>query len=163
MDEKQTKVLAILVAIILIGFVGWAIYNQIKEYHYQDDPKLQEIKKIFNEFFSQENYWAAPLDMLNGRDIMSEISLYRGDKSFTINKEKVYMCMKDENGNYYNNNMLIYVLGHELSHVLCDEIGHTEKFHTIFEALLGKLTEAGIYNPSIPIQTDYCKDGDSEM
>ena len=75
MDEKQTKVLAILVAIILIGFVGWAIYNQIKEYHYQDDPKLQEIKKIFNEFFSQENYWAAPLDMLNGRDIMSEISL----------------------------------------------------------------------------------------
>ena len=94
---------------------------------------------------------------------MNEISLYRGNKSYTINKEKVYLCLKDEKGEYFSDNMLLYVLGHEISHSLCPEIGHTEKFHQIFEALLVKLTEAGLYNPSIPIIQDYCMDGDPQM
>lgn len=163
MNATQSKIIAVSIAILLVFAICWAIYNQIYEHYAQDDPKLQHLKKIFEDFFSRDNYWESPIDMLNNRNIMSEISLYRGGKSFTINKEKVYLCLKDENGEYFNDNMLIYVLAHEISHSLCSEIGHTEKFHQIFEALLVKLTEAGIYNPSIPIQTDYCKNGDPEM
>ena len=47
-------------------------------------------------------------------------SLLDGEKI----KQKVYLCLKDENNEYYNDNMLIYVALHELAHVLCDEIGH---------------------------------------
>ena len=45
------------------------------------------------------------------------------------------MCLKDKNGKYYDDNMLNYVALHELAHVLCDEIGHTDKFYAIFDEL----------------------------
>ena len=163
MKDKQGKFISILVGILITCLIAWSIYRQINEHYAQDDPKLQELKKKFEQFFNQDRYWESPLEMLNKKNIMSEISLYRGNKSYTINKEKVFICLKNEKGQYYNDNMLIFVLAHELSHALCDEIGHTEKFHVIFEGLLLKLTESGIYNPSIPVIQDYCEKGDDEV
>ena len=129
----------------------------------QSDPNLERIRNIFEDFFNQENYWEYPLESLNNKNVMKNISLHRGNKSYTINKKKVYICMKNEEGEYYNDNMIIYVLAHELAHVMCNEIGHTKKFHHIFESLLVKLANAGIYNPSIPIQQNYCKNGDPQV
>lgn len=63
---------------------------------------------------------------------------------------------KDENNEYYEDNMLKYVLLHEISHSICDEIGHTQKFNDIFQALLKKAVEMGIYNPNVPIIKNYC-------
>ena len=155
MNTKQIKVLAIITAFIVLLIAVWCIYTQISEYYAQDDPKLKDLKQRFEDFFSKERNWEPPLHELNKRNVMNEISLYRGEKSYTINKEKVYLCLKDKDGMYYNDNMLIYVLAHEMAHVICDEIGHTEKFHQIFDALLMQLTEDGIYNPSIPIKQNY--------
>ena len=64
--------------------------------------------------------------------------------------------MKDENNNYYQENMLMYVVLHELAHVICDEIGHTKKFERIFKELLNDAGELGIYNASIPPIPNYC-------
>ena len=55
--------------------------------------------------------------------------------------------------------MLIYDFAHEVSHVLSVSIGHTEEFHGIFEDLLVELTDAGIYDPSQEIITNYCENG----
>lgn len=85
-----------------------------------------------------------------------KVELYEGDKSYTINKKKVYICLKDKNGRYYNRNMLVYVTLHEYAHMLCDEIGHTDKFYKIFEKLLQKATNAGLYNPNISPVVNYC-------
>jgi hypothetical protein len=163
MNDKHNNIIAIVLALLLILSTSWVIYKQIQEHYTKDDPKLKEMKKIFEDFFKQDRYWNAPLDMLNKTNIMEEIEMYRGNKSYTINKEKIYICLKDENGNYFNNNMLIYVIAHEISHVICTEIGHTELFQNIFEELLQELTKAKIYNPSIPIDQNYCEDGDPEM
>jgi hypothetical protein len=149
--------LAIFVALLLICVIIWCIVTQIKESHLQDDPKLKEILTVLEPLFKSDNYYSGILEGLNDRDILNEIRLYKGDKSYTINKEKVFLCLRDENEEYYNMNMLLYVTIHELSHVICDEIGHTEKFQNIFEALLVKATDMGIYNPSIPIEKDYCE------
>lgn len=157
------KILTILTAILIAIALYLIIKKQIKEHYDQDDPKLKEIKEEFHNFFSQDIQWEKPLNKLNHLNIMKETTLYKGAKSYTINKEKVYICLKDENGSYYDNNMLVYVLAHEYSHVLCDSIGHTEEFHTIFESLLLKLAENGIYNPNLPIQQDYCINGDPSM
>ena len=64
--------------------------------------------------------------------------------------------MKDEQGEYYEDNMLIYVALHELAHVLCDEVGHTEKWKKIFEDLLVDAENKGVYNSNVPPILDYC-------
>ena len=79
----------------------------------------------------------------------------------------MHLCVKDENNNYYSDNMLMYVALHELAHVLCDEIGHTPKFWAIFDQLLDKASktiddEPGVgnmkpvYDPNGIINKDYC-------
>ena len=153
-----------IIAIILIPTL--AIYYLIQKENYEDflksDPKLLEIVEKFRTFFKKDKYWEYPLTKLNHIDVM-KTKFLRGNKSYTINKEIVYICLKDEKGNYYNDNMLMYVTAHELAHVLCDEIGHTTSFHEIFESLLSELEKDNLYNPSIPVLKSYCTDGDPEI
>ena len=87
---------------------------------------------------------------------MNEVILLRGKKSYTINKKRIHICLFDESGNYYDENMLTYVTIHELAHVKCTEIGHTQKFHDIFNDLLKTASNAGVYNPHKEIIKDYC-------
>ena len=90
-------------------------------------------------------------------EMVDHVILLEDTKSYTINKKKVYLCLKDENGDYYDENMLIFVAIHELAHVVCDEIGHTDKFQTIFQELLNKASDLQIYDPNVaPIQ-NYCE------
>ena len=84
------------------------------------------------------------------------VEIYEGDKSYTINKKKVYICLKDSDGRYYNKNFLVYVVCHEYAHMCCDEIGHTGKFFSIFDDILQKAERHGIYDSSIPPLEDYC-------
>jgi hypothetical protein len=126
---------------ILIGILIWIISNQIKEHHLQDDPMLYTLKEILKPV----------------HPIMNKLKLYKGNKSYTINKEKVFLCLHDEKGEYYPLNMEVYVLLHEVAHVLnTKDVGHTEEFHRIFDDLLQRATQLGVYNPSIPIISDYC-------
>jgi hypothetical protein len=132
-----------LLAIILIILLLYFIQRQIQEYKLQDDPMLYTLKNVLKPLL--EHYG------------ISNIKLYKGDKSFTINKEKVFLCLYDENNEYYPIHMLIYVTLHEIAHHLNkDDVGHTEKFHHKFEEVLTKATELGIYNPRIPIIKNYC-------
>ena len=160
---KNTNWLAIVVAILLIILVVWAIVSQVREHHQQDDPKLKELRKLLEPFFDNnkpskggKKEWAGHLSKLNHENPLDKISLYKGKKSYTINKEKVFLCLKDEKGDYYNTNLLMYVTLHEISHVICESIGHTQEFHDIFEALLGAAAAEGIYNPNLPIDPEYC-------
>ena len=114
--------------------------SYIKEQYQQSDPKLFEIK---------DN-----LRMLDPR--AGKLRIFEDNKSYTINKKRVYLCLKDSNNHYYPMNMLMYVAIHELAHVLCNEVGHTPKFQAIFKQLLAKAHALGIYDPSIPVIRDYC-------
>lgn len=127
----------LLVSVIAIMFVG----NRIREKYLEDDPILVELKELLCEIFPEIN----------------NTILLRGEKSYTINKSRIHICLKDEKGDYYDKNMLIYVILHELAHVLCDEIGHTAKFHTIFKQVLEKAVKAGVYDDSIPPIKNYCE------
>lgn len=157
------RLVTTITAILLSFLFGWVIYKQIRENYSQSDPVLINLGSKFRNFISQKHDWEPPLDMLNNYNVMDKVELYRGDKSYTINKEKVYICLKDSNGKYYDDNVLSYVLLHEIAHALSTEIGHTQLFHDIFEALLIQFAGAGLYDPNIPIPTDYCTNGDPEM
>ena len=127
----------LLISILTIMFVG----NRIREKYLEDDPILVELKEILCKTFPEIN----------------NTILLRGEKSYTINKSRIHICLKDENDNYYDKNMLTYVILHELAHVLCDEIGHTTKFHSIFTDVLDKAVKSGVYNDKIPTIKNYCE------
>lgn len=161
--SRIMRIVGIVLGLVLIVVIFFQIRKQVKEQYLQDDPILKELYTKFSNFFDRNKKWEYPLESLNGRNIMSEIDLYRGNKSYTINKKKVYLCLKDPNKQYYNLNMLTYVLAHEIAHVINTEIGHTPKFNNIFEALLVKMSAEGLYDPSKKIDDEYCALGDHEV
>jgi hypothetical protein len=116
------------------------VRTRVTEYYEQMDPMLVRIRETL-----------IPL-----HPCVENLKFYEGKKSYTINKKKVYLCLKDDNSEYYDFNMLIYVSIHELSHVICDEIGHTAKFHRIFRDMLELAEQKNIYDSSIPIIKNYC-------
>ena len=120
------------------------------------EPKLKSLSDKVSKMFSDDVKYTGILSNINKKKMLNEISLFKGNKSYTINKEHIYMCLKDEENNYYDDNMLLYVLLHEISHSICDEIGHTRKFHKIFDALLDKAQEMKIYDPNVPLVRNYC-------
>lgn len=137
------KVALLVCYCIMMMIVLTIMYTTIvycHEKYQQSDPILHEIRE----------------NLLLLSPQVSRLYFYVDKKSYTINKQKIYLCVKDSKDNYYPINMLMYVAIHELAHVLCDEIGHTAKFHKIFEKLLDQATELGIYDPHIPIIQDYC-------
>ena len=132
-------------AVVLICVVVWIIKTQANEYYLQNDPMLITLKEIIRPI-----KW-------EGKSIAEGLKLYRGKKSYTINKENTYMCLYDEKGEYYPLNLLLYVLLHERSHSLnLKDVGHTAEFHRIFQELLDEAEKLGIYNPKIPIDDNYC-------
>lgn len=130
----------VIIATVLFVLLLYLVITQIKENMDQTDPMLMKIQEIISPVHPK----------------IPSLEFYIGKKSYTINKEKIYICLRDKDSNYYHMNHLIYVCLHEVAHVLCDEVGHTEKFHEIFDSLLEKATQMGIFNPSIPIIRDYC-------
>ena len=139
-----SKLLCILIG-ILIAFI---IFQSIKEHLLPYDPKIDDLKRR----------------LLLVHNKTKDLQFYHDKKSYTINKRKVHLCVKDKDGDYYDDNMLIYASLHELGHVLCDEIGHTPKYWAIFDDLLAKaaktidpITNKPVFNPNKPINKDYCE------
>ena len=134
--------LALVVALLLIGLIIFLIVRQVKEHHQQQDPMLHRLREHLSRLHPD----------------IPHVKMYRGDRSYTINKHKIYLCLYDENGNYYPFNHLVYVFLHEYSHYLNKtDVGHTEEFHRIFDELLEEAAQMGLYNPSIPIVQNYCQ------
>lgn len=135
-----TILLGIIISLVLIGIL-YKQFKKTKERLDASDPILRRLKQKLSSIHPK----------------VDKLSFYKGKESYTINKEDVFLCLEDENGEYYNENMLTYVALHEIAHAICDEVGHTQKFHEIFEELLDKAYHLGLYNPSIPIIQNYCQ------
>ena len=68
--------------------------------------------------------------------IVSTLEFTESNESYTLNKKYVHLCLKDQNGNDYDDNMLVYVALHEVAHALSKEVienknNHTKSFFTI--------------------------------
>jgi len=116
-----------------------------KKTSHKTDDKIVEIKTKIQDI----------------HPIVKTLNFTEAKESFTLNKKNVHLCIRDENGNYYHDNMLIYVALHEVAHTLSNEIiedknNHTQNFFAIFSKLLKKAENMGIYNPSIRPIRQYC-------
>jgi hypothetical protein len=82
--------------------------------------------------------------------------------AYSENKgEKVAFCLnreKNENDNLIDENTLMFVAIHELSHIATKSIGHKSDFWENFKFLLENAKESGIHNPVDykKSPTEYC-------
>lgn len=130
--------LFIIVIVILFGL--FYVITSLREDQLSKDPKIVELKAKLSPVFPE----------------LLRVKMMKGSSSYTLNKHKVYICT-EKNGVTYDDNMLIYVILHELAHVLCDEVGHTPKFINIFTRLLQRAEHYGLYDSSLQRVANYCK------
>ena len=130
------------IIIVVLGLIICYILNS-KEHMQYEDPILIRIKA----------------DLLKVHPRAGELTYSISNKSYTQNKQHMHLCVKDENGEYYPYSMLIYVALHELAHAVSKTIddAHTGKeFNENFKDILLNAEELKVYDPSIPLLTNYC-------
>ena len=97
-------------------------------------------------------------DYSTNKDIITMITNYKStvlyehrpsniekNVAFTLNKgEAIYICLRDNNGNLHDDNTLMFVALHELTHVSTDLKNHPQGFWELFKWILQNASEAGI-------------------
>jgi len=115
-------------------------YNIIKLINYLNDNVDQ-----FSEF--KDNIKNS-IDKINNIEIM-ETSSDKNDyktTSYTINKKTIIFCIRSKTfDTIHDENTLMYVLIHEMAHVLNPKIGHGQDFKDIFKFLLQQSIKINIY------------------
>ncbi len=112
-----------------------------------NDPVDERVKRLIKKFNASKIVETLPT---------SEYTAYSENKgrkiAFCLNKEK------EDNNHLIDENTLMFVAIHEMSHIATVSIGHTKEFWDNFKYLLGKASECGVYNLVDYSQenTDYC-------
>ncbi len=98
-------------------------------------PNYDSIKRLVKGYNPQSIYETLPT---------STYTAYSENKG-----EKLAFCLDTEkkNGKLIDENTLTFVATHELAHVACKSIGHTDEFWKQFKFLLEEAVDIGIYNP----------------
>jgi hypothetical protein len=140
MSDMNFEFLLIFFSLAIIIFITFYI-NRVVLFK---DPLLYKIKN----------------DLILIDPKIKDISFYASNESFTEDKKRIYLCLKDKNDKYYPYNMLIYVALHETAHVLSPtiDLNHTSTdFINNFSNLIKKATELKLYDPTLPMIDHYCK------
>jgi hypothetical protein len=138
MDTFETLVVCALMILVAIYFKKYGGFHKKGE-----DPIIERIK----------------IDLIRVHPKAASLNYWASDSSFTEDKRDMYLCLKDEKGQYYPYNMLMYVALHELAHAISKSVdeNHTGKeFNENFDKLLAKASELGIYDPDAPLVMNYC-------
>ncbi len=95
-------------------------------------PKDQPIKRLYNKFRPNR---------------IHETPKHSQFTSYSVNKGKhLYLCIRDKKNNKFEDyNVLLYVIIHELAHIMSESIGHTPEFWSNFKFLLQKSIEYKLY------------------
>jgi len=132
--------------IVLCVSVGIIIYctlslNKVETYR---DPKILEIYANLMK-----------VDPV----VTSKLNIQAGNVSFTEDKKNMFLCLRDEKGKYYPDNMLMYVALHELAHAKSQtvDVNHSgDEFRRNFEEYLKIAEQLGLYSPAKGIVREYC-------
>ena len=83
----------------------------------------------------------------NPNKLSENIKGGKDNTSYSLNKgEKVVLCIRQkEDDSFVDENTMMYVILHELAHIMSDSIGHTDEFWENFEFLLENAEDANIY------------------
>lgn len=146
--KKEMKYLLIVVISLFIFFLWW--YNRYEKFCETEECRIDmgvitHLKNVVKVLAPEAtNYEIQP-----------------GAESVTINKEKIYICMRNPTtGVLYPFDILLYVTLHEISHVLSKTYStktHNDEFKQNFTKLLNRAFERHVLSQNVSIPDDYCK------
>ena len=95
------------------------------------DPK---IKRVYNRY---------------NADTFGENLDHKSYQAYSLNKgDKIVICIRDKDGNLIKDkNTMIFVMIHELAHIMTKEVGHTPQFWKNMKFLLEQAEQISIYTP----------------
>lgn len=110
--------------------------KKLVEYVGQKHPDKDNVKRLVSGFQPKKIMETLPT---------SEYTAYSENKG-----EKLAFCLnreKQDNNHLIDENTLLFVAIHELSHIATKSIGHKTEFWDNFKFLLAEAKEAGIHEP----------------
>jgi predicted metal-dependent hydrolase len=136
-----------------------------KVYRVQDLPDKQEacdrmatirqsLDKLIDKYRSDPATVADPrvkvmIERFNPNN-MCENDLDAESTSYSENKgEKIVVCLRDKTPPYklVDTNTVMFVVLHEMAHLMTTTVGHTPEFWTNFKRILHDAVGCGIYQP----------------
>lgn len=109
--------------------------KKLVEYLNKKHTDKEEIKRLVKGFNPKKVVETLPT---------SQYTAYSENKG-----EKLAFCLDSEKngGNLIDENTLMFVALHEISHIATKSVGHTDEFWTNFKFILQEAEEFGIYKP----------------
>lgn len=159
METWQNFIIVGILVTLTVIFFKWK--SKREKFYRLNESHAEDMLRILNEAIydildNKKWTFVGELETLNRRHLYDEFTMEEGYSSFTENKKRIVLCLRDKNNNIYPFNSLIYVLLHEVAHVINREIHHTKKFQKIFNELLIHSERLGYYNPKLPFESNYC-------
>jgi len=137
--------------------------NDNKMYYVQDYNNPEEAANTLSFLAKQslvlidnlskkypDNNGVARLKEKFNPDKIREAEHENNSTSYTINKgEMMHLCLRNKNvkKTLHDRNLLMFVIIHELSHIMSKSIGHNSEFYDNFKFLLKEAVECGVYHP----------------
>jgi len=145
--SKNNDFIAPFIAIILLAY-----YLTLRNTsHFASREELNDVDRIKERL--------TVISPIQG--LLSKVTFLVSDdgNTYTENKKNIFFCTRQPNGEVYDDNTLIYVALHELAHVMSKSVDtdeHSPEFYRNFDYLLDLASQAGVYNPCVPIAEFYC-------
>jgi hypothetical protein len=85
-------------------------------------------------------------------DVFIENDMSSKDTSYSENKgQKIVVCLRDKTKSpeypLIDTNTIMFVVLHEMAHLMTETIGHTQEFWSNFRRILQDATQLGLYSP----------------
>lgn len=79
------------------------------------------------------------------------------DETFIREKAEAFLCTRDARGNPYPDDVLTFVVLHELAHALETQFGHGPSWETTFQGLLDRARRHRLLDPQTLRPQTYCR------
>lgn len=117
---------------IYLGAIQKLDTNRVESMNYVQE-RVEQLVSHYNE---KSIYEISPLNKTNVT-------------SYTQDKKTLILCLRHKNGKHelHDINIMMFVVIHELSHMMNNQWGHQTDFWTLFKFMLQNATECGTYQP----------------
>ena len=108
-----------------------------------------KILKLIKYVKDKERSGVERLGIRYNPDTLSETGLNAKYTSYSVNKgEKISICIRNKETNQFmDDNIIMFVVIHELAHIMTVQIGHPKEFWDNMKYLLEQANEIKLYDP----------------